>query len=300
MKNKDSQKLSTKQIRYFQLDKTSKHTTETSSKPPQKLSSTSSQKVIGPKAANINESATLTKSQSKPNKVRTYDYYKVKQRSESHSHLKVHAEEANKTKNDKSEERRNHSSNRNSVNANSIKQIMQASREATEESKISNGESQIMKRKNLSIQIPNDSADTSDSSHDRSNSAVPVYSNLATGPHRSVSVQNRTTTITQFTTLDDKESNKIFNFESTKIEEQIPLKSGREIIVPNFEATKTSVKRNGVVSAYAANTHQGIVRNYNEDRVSIILNIVKPPSRSNEVWPKCSFFGIYDGHGGSK
>ena len=58
--------------------------------------------------------------------------------------------------------------------------------------------------------------------------------------------------------------------------------------------------KNGVVAAYAANTHQGIVRNYNEDRVSIILNIVKPPSRKEEIWPKCSFFGIYDGHGGSK
>ncbi len=33
--------------------------------------------------------------------------------------------------------------------------------------------------------------------------------------------------------------------------------------------------------------------------MSIILNILKPPSRSNENWPKCSFFGVYDGHGGS-
>lgn len=49
------------------------------------------------------------------------------------------------------------------------------------------------------------------------------------------------------------------------------------------------------------------MRDYNEDRVSIILNIVKPQSRSNslsyiqdtENWPKCSFFGVYDGHGGA-
>jgi len=54
------------------------------------------------------------------------------------------------------------------------------------------------------------------------------------------------------------------------------------------------------VRAYAANTHQGLVWNYNEDWVSIILNIVKPKNRTNEDWPKCSFFGIYDGHGGSK
>ena len=51
--------------------------------------------------------------------------------------------------------------------------------------------------------------------------------------------------------------------------------------------------------AYAANTNQGLVRNYNEDRVSIILNIVKPEHRKHETWPTCSFFGVYDGHGGS-
>ncbi len=33
--------------------------------------------------------------------------------------------------------------------------------------------------------------------------------------------------------------------------------------------------------------------------MSIILNITKPASRANENWPKCSFFGVYDGHGGA-
>ena len=70
-------------------------------------------------------------------------------------------------------------------------------------------------------------------------------------------------------------------------------------MIPNHEPTKCSFKRNGIVRGYAANTNQGLVRNYNEDRVSIILNIVKPPNRIHEVWPKCSFFGVYDGHGGS-
>jgi len=31
--------------------------------------------------------------------------------------------------------------------------------------------------------------------------------------------------------------------------------------------------------------------------VSIILNILKPHSRQGEEWPKCSFFGVFDGHG---
>lgn len=78
-----------------------------------------------------------------------------------------------------------------------------------------------------------------------------------------------------------------------------PLQPAGRIIIPNHESTKWSVKDNGIVKAYAANTNQGIIRDYNEDRVSIILNILKPQSRENEDWPRCSFFGVYDGHGGA-
>lgn len=75
---------------------------------------------------------------------------------------------------------------------------------------------------------------------------------------------------------------------------------GKNNPLPNHEVTKCSYKRNGIVKAYAANTNQGLVRNYNEDRVSIILNITNPNpnGRNKDMWPKCSFFGVYDGHGG--
>ena len=44
----------------------------------------------------------------------------------------------------------------------------------------------------------------------------------------------------------------------------------------------------------------GLCRNYNEDRVAIILNIMKPKQKVFDgQWPKCSFFGVYDGHGGN-
>jgi len=75
-------------------------------------------------------------------------------------------------------------------------------------------------------------------------------------------------------------------------------KKYRDLEMPNQEPTKFSFKKNGLVKAYAVNTNQGIVRNYNEDRVSIILNIMKPIDRQDEYWPRCSFFGVYDGHGG--
>lgn len=75
-------------------------------------------------------------------------------------------------------------------------------------------------------------------------------------------------------------------------------RKGKDLELPNHEPTKFSFKKNGLVKAYAVNTNQGIVRNYNEDRVSIILNIMKPIDRQDEFWPRCSFFGVYDGHGG--
>ena len=68
----------------------------------------------------------------------------------------------------------------------------------------------------------------------------------------------------------------------------------------NFEPSKTSMKSMGTIRAYGANTYQGLVRNYNEDRVSIIINMNKPQNYNKNRWPKTSFFGIYDGHGGSK
>jgi protein phosphatase 2C family protein 2/3 len=72
-----------------------------------------------------------------------------------------------------------------------------------------------------------------------------------------------------------------------------------ERFVGTYHPAKFACKKNGVVNSYAANTHQGIVRNYNEDRVSIILNIIKPKFKQVEEWPRCSFFAVYDGHGGA-
>lgn len=69
--------------------------------------------------------------------------------------------------------------------------------------------------------------------------------------------------------------------------------------LPKLEPSKASNKKNGIIKAYAANTHRGLLRNYNEDRVAIILNMVKPNGKKGD-WPNCSFFAVYDGHGGNK
>ena len=64
---------------------------------------------------------------------------------------------------------------------------------------------------------------------------------------------------------------------------------------------KISSKSFGLITSYAANTNQGIVRDYNEDRVSVVINMNKPKFYNNSSpWPKVSYFGVFDGHAGNK
>jgi protein phosphatase PTC2/3 len=72
----------------------------------------------------------------------------------------------------------------------------------------------------------------------------------------------------------------------------------RQNAVPPLAASVKSHKPHGAVQLYCANTHRGLVRDHNEDRVMIMLRIPKPHDRKEEKWPPCSFFGLYDGHGG--
>jgi protein phosphatase 2C family protein 2/3 len=55
----------------------------------------------------------------------------------------------------------------------------------------------------------------------------------------------------------------------------------------------------GVVKSYAANSHIGLVRQANEDRVSINYQVSQPSYKVAATWPLISYFGVFDGHGGS-
>lgn len=60
-----------------------------------------------------------------------------------------------------------------------------------------------------------------------------------------------------------------------------------------------------IISAYGYNSCNGIVREYNEDKVKIIVGfkIKKETSFFDFFWnnqPKISYFGLFDGHGGAK
>ena len=64
--------------------------------------------------------------------------------------------------------------------------------------------------------------------------------------------------------------------------------------------TLKSTKTYGKVKAYCANTNKGLIREINEDRVMIASKILKPNNRKSEKWPLCSYFAVYDGHGGKE
>lgn len=57
------------------------------------------------------------------------------------------------------------------------------------------------------------------------------------------------------------------------------MSSNQQHGLPNFQASKTSNKPFGGVKAFAANTNVGLVRQYNEDRIAIILNVIQPVAK---------------------
>ena len=72
----------------------------------------------------------------------------------------------------------------------------------------------------------------------------------------------------------------------------------------NYPAVELSPNSFFVISGYGANSYNGTVRKYNEDRLKIILDYklkkVLTDSNGQIINPKISYFAIYDGHGGEK
>lgn len=99
----------------------------------------------------------------------------------------------------------------------------------------------------------------------------------------------------QFSTKSDAKNIQQKNWE---IVDEIRMKE-REL--PHFEKSKVIIKDFGAVKAFSVNTHQGTVRSYNEDRVSILLNAQQRfENLQSKGVSHCSMFGVYDGHGGAE
>lgn len=71
------------------------------------------------------------------------------------------------------------------------------------------------------------------------------------------SPKNQPIKLVQFKSLSTKHANE------QRLDKEIatiPLQPAASISIPNYEPAKCSLKKNGIVAAYAANTNQGLVR----------------------------------------
>ena len=65
-----------------------------------------------------------------------------------------------------------------------------------------------------------------------------------------------------------------------------------------YEKAKVSNKQLGSLKSFSYNTFHGLFKDYNEDKLIVVNQIKKPASSKIKTWPKISYFGIFDGHGG--
>ena len=69
---------------------------------------------------------------------------------------------------------------------------------------------------------------------------------------------------------------------------------------PRYENGDSSQKPFGIIKSFAYNTYHGLIKDENEDKIAISVNIKKPNNIKTKTWPKISYFSIFDGHGGDK
>ena len=110
--------------------------------------------------------------------------------------------------------------------------------------------------------------------------------------------------------LNFKNSSKIMfklkenKFTNDKLNEDISLAAILNENFINYQKAKHSENGFDRIISYGVNTYKGVIRNYNEDRVTILINalINKGDNNSKKFLRnlKISYFSIYDGHAGNK
>ena len=65
-----------------------------------------------------------------------------------------------------------------------------------------------------------------------------------------------------------------------------------------YEKPQFSNKQIGGLKSFSYNTFHGLYKEINEDKIIVISQVKKPASSKMKTWPKISYFGIFDGHGG--
>ena len=127
-----------------------------------------------------------------------------------------------------------------------------------------------------------------------------LYPILSPRPKFQMRLKNRVNSLVDLRShLSPRYNNLPTSTQNTKIPQETHHISKNSIAEPclaikNSSKTKTSHKSSGAIKSFAACTNQGLIRSYNEDRVSII-----PRLHISDTYPLTSYFGLFDGHGGS-
>ena len=100
-------------------------------------------------------------------------------------------------------------------------------------------------------------------------------------------------------TFNSRHHKKKYLFLNTKKNYEI-TPFNKDLAFLKYPIVKTSQHSiNSFIKSFAVNSYNGLIRNYNEDKVSIILTVNCPKNFKGKYWPKISFIAIYDGHGGN-
>ena len=100
-------------------------------------------------------------------------------------------------------------------------------------------------------------------------------------------------------TYNSRHHKKKYLFLNTKKNYEITTLN-KDLAFLKYPTVKTSQHSiNSFIKSFAVNSYNGLIRNYNEDKVSIILTVNCPKNFKGKYWPKISFIAIYDGHGGN-
>ena len=87
---------------------------------------------------------------------------------------------------------------------------------------------------------------------------------------------------------------------NNNINNQLSLNELLNDYYPLYQPAKHSQKSFENICGYGVNTYKGIIRQYNEDRVTILINAnIKNNDNVNNAY-KINYFSIYDGHAGNK
>ena len=94
------------------------------------------------------------------------------------------------------------------------------------------------------------------------------------------------------------------NFSQNNLDDNLSLEEILNEEFTNYQNAKHSENTFDKIISYGVNTYKGVIRNYNEDRVTILINalINKEDNniKKNLENLNISYFSIYDGHAGNK